>query len=75
MDFSLARKKVVCISCGDTFTIAVVENGEVFAWGSNCVGQLGVGDDEDRTTPCLLDLLKGIVIGNSYLDKTKELIK
>lgn len=67
VDSSLARKKVVCISCGDAFTMAVVENGEVFAWGNNCIGQLGIGDEEDRMTPCRLDLLKGIVIGNSFI--------
>ncbi|XP_018368579.1 PREDICTED: RCC1 and BTB domain-containing protein 1-like [Trachymyrmex cornetzi] len=62
VDSSLARKKVVCISCGNAFTMAVVENGEVFAWGNNYVGQLGLDDLQTRMTPCWVDSLKGTVI-------------
>ncbi|KYN05211.1 RCC1 and BTB domain-containing protein 1 [Cyphomyrmex costatus] len=59
---ALARKKVVYISCGLTFTIVVIDNGEVYGWGDNDIGQLGVGDKRGRQMPCQLNLLKGIVI-------------
>ncbi|XP_018392811.1 PREDICTED: RCC1 and BTB domain-containing protein 1-like [Cyphomyrmex costatus] len=58
----LAGKKIVYISCGGAFTIVVIENGEVYGWGINFSGQLGVGDTNNRTTPCQLNSLKNIVI-------------
>ncbi|XP_018392145.1 PREDICTED: RCC1 and BTB domain-containing protein 1-like [Cyphomyrmex costatus] len=33
--------KVVCVSCGGTFTIVITENGKVYSCGNNSVGQLG----------------------------------
>lgn len=43
--FQLARfpetRPVLKISCGWDFTLALLETGEVFGWGSNSYGQLG----------------------------------
>ncbi|KYQ49672.1 RCC1 and BTB domain-containing protein 1 [Trachymyrmex zeteki] len=58
----LVKKKVVHISCGAAFTVVIIDNGEVYGWGNNRYGQLGVGDMEDRTTPCQVDSLIGTVI-------------
>ncbi|KYN08721.1 RCC1 and BTB domain-containing protein 1 [Cyphomyrmex costatus] len=33
--------KIVYVSCGETFTIVIIENGKVYSCGNNCVGQLG----------------------------------
>ncbi|KYN03844.1 RCC1 and BTB domain-containing protein 1 [Cyphomyrmex costatus] len=59
---SLRGKKVVYIACGATFTIVVMDNGNVYSWGINRYGQLDVGDERDRLMPCQLNSLKGIVI-------------
>lgn len=41
--FSSSRKKIVAIALGQDHSIAVTDSGEVWSWGSNAVGQLGLG--------------------------------
>lgn len=64
---SLAGKKVVCIACGQTSSMAVTENGEVYGWGYNGVGQLGIGNYVNQVNPCRIGSLLGFVIGNSLV--------
>ena len=40
--------KVLDLACGDTHTIAVLEDRTVFSWGSGNYGQLGLGDNIKR---------------------------
>eukprot|EP00697_Spironema_sp_BW2_P009135 gnl/Spiro4/23933_TR11850_c0_g1_i1.p1 gnl/Spiro4/23933_TR11850_c0_g1~~gnl/Spiro4/23933_TR11850_c0_g1_i1.p1 ORF type:complete len:459 (-),score=33.35 gnl/Spiro4/23933_TR11850_c0_g1_i1:152-1528(-) len=35
---------VVQVCCGQDHTLALTADGEVYGWGSNCFGQLGLGD-------------------------------
>ncbi|KAK7584105.1 hypothetical protein V9T40_005068 [Parthenolecanium corni] len=42
----LAGKRIVKISCGSYFSAAVLDSGEVFTWGFNNEGQLGLNDSE-----------------------------
>jgi alpha-tubulin suppressor-like RCC1 family protein len=42
---------IVSLAAGHFHSIAVNNEGEVFAWGRNREGQLGVGDTQNRTTP------------------------
>ncbi|KYN22215.1 RCC1 and BTB domain-containing protein 1, partial [Trachymyrmex cornetzi] len=58
----LGGKKVVCISCGQTSTMVVIENGEVYGFGNNGVGQLGIGNYANQTSPWQVGSLRGIVI-------------
>jgi alpha-tubulin suppressor-like RCC1 family protein len=37
-------------------TIALTENGELYAWGNNNCGQLGLGDTNQVTSPTRIDL-------------------
>jgi len=46
--------KVVAVACGEFFTLALVSSGELYAWGANDLGQLGVGDKEPRQVPTRL---------------------
>lgn len=61
---SLVGKKVVHIACGQTSSMALTENGEVYGWGYNGVGQLGIGNYVNQANPLRVNSLIGIVIGN-----------
>jgi WD40 repeat protein len=41
-NYSFENEKIVMISCGRWHSLALTENGRVFGWGHNCLGQLGV---------------------------------
>ena len=42
--------------------MAVTENGEVYSWGYNGNGQLGVGNNVNQNNPCRIAGLQGVVI-------------
>ncbi|XP_043798332.1 RCC1 and BTB domain-containing protein 1-like isoform X1 [Apis laboriosa] len=63
LNFTLTGKKVICISCGDSFSVVVTNNGEVYSWGRNDVGQLGIeNNNNDQFHPCRITSLAKIVI-------------
>ena len=51
-----ARDPFVSIACGSSHCLAMTQAGKVFAWGIGSSGQLGLGDDSDRTTPTPLKI-------------------
>uniref|UniRef100_A0A671VA63 Regulator of chromosome condensation (RCC1) and BTB (POZ) domain containing protein 1 n=1 Tax=Sparus aurata TaxID=8175 RepID=A0A671VA63_SPAAU len=58
----LQGKTSVGITCGQTSSMAVIENGEVYGWGYNGNGQLGIGNNGNQLTPCRLAGLQGLCI-------------
>ena len=48
---ALKDKKLTFVSCGDTFTVAVSNDRELFTWGKGARGRLGQPLDEDCSTP------------------------
>ncbi|KAJ8747149.1 hypothetical protein K2173_001706 [Erythroxylum novogranatense] len=56
---SLESKRVKAVSCGARHSFILTENGEVFSWGWNKYGQLGLGDTMDRNMPSQVGLLEG----------------
>jgi alpha-tubulin suppressor-like RCC1 family protein len=59
------------IVCGGWHTIGLTKKGEVFTWGNNGSGQLGHGDNDERTIPTKVAGLDGLFIiqiscGNSH---------
>jgi RCC1 and BTB domain-containing protein len=48
---SLSAAKIVSVACGGHHTVAVTGAGEVFSWGYNNCGQLGMGDTVNYTAP------------------------
>uniref|UniRef100_A0A8C6URZ7 Regulator of chromosome condensation (RCC1) and BTB (POZ) domain containing protein 2 n=2 Tax=Neogobius melanostomus TaxID=47308 RepID=A0A8C6URZ7_9GOBI len=58
----LQSKVVVNIACGQLCSMAVLDNGEIYGWGYNCNGQLGLGNNGNQQTPCRIAALQGVGI-------------
>ncbi|MEN6463101.1 MAG: CFI-box-CTERM domain-containing protein [Syntrophomonas sp.] len=61
--------KIIAIAAGECHSLALAENGQVYAWGSNGSGQLGNGDKNNSSTPVLiqgLDNVKTIAAGGFF---------
>ncbi|XP_013915243.1 PREDICTED: RCC1 and BTB domain-containing protein 2-like [Thamnophis sirtalis] len=56
----LQNKIAINIACGQMCSMAVIENGEVYVWGYNGNGQLGLGHDDNLSIPCRIAALQGI---------------
>lgn len=52
---ALSGKKVVSVSAGDQFAVAMDETGSVYGWGLNSSGQLGVSSTTVSYTPLAVD--------------------
>ncbi|CAE7237268.1 UVR8 [Symbiodinium sp. CCMP2592] len=48
---SVNGQKIVAVAAGGGYTAAITESGELWTWGCNDDGQLGVGDTKDRAAP------------------------
>jgi alpha-tubulin suppressor-like RCC1 family protein len=51
---------ITAIAAGNYHTVALMNNGTVWAWGSNSYGQLGDGTTTNRFTPVKISGLTGI---------------
>ena len=52
----LELSDIISISCGRNYTIALTLYRYIYIWGSNCLGQLGLGDNRNRNFPKKLGL-------------------
>ena len=43
------------VACGSEHSMALTTDGDLYSWGLNFKGQLGVGDFENRAQPLLID--------------------
>jgi len=59
---SIGGKFIIGIACGQTSTIAITNNGEVYGWGNNGNGQLGNGNNVNQINPCRVMALSNTVI-------------
>ena len=55
---SFSGRKVIGVTCGQTSSMAVLENGEVYGWGYNGNGQLGLGNNINQLNPCRVTALQ-----------------
>lgn len=55
---SLTDSFVEDIACGYHHVAVLTSRGEVYTWGKGANGQLGHGDNDDRSTPTLVNFLK-----------------
>ena len=53
----VSNKHIVQITCGDSFSIALSNLGEVYSWGNGPEGQLGLGDIRFTYEPTVFILL------------------
>ena len=58
----LSKCSVVQISCGASHALCLSADRKLFAWGHNQLGQLGLGDTEDRGTPTEIPTLRARVV-------------
>jgi len=56
---ALRGKRVARCSAGMHHTMAMLDNGDVYTWGSGEYGRLGHDDEQMQTTPLLVELLVG----------------
>ncbi|CAM9328498.1 unnamed protein product, partial [Scytosiphon promiscuus] len=56
------KPNVKDIACGEEHTLALLETGQVFSWGSGRNGRLGLEDGLDRTSAYHVRALEGIEI-------------
>lgn len=50
----LSEHQVAMIACGSTHSAAVTDSGQLYTWGFNSFGQLGVGNCKHETIPRLV---------------------
>lgn len=46
------------VNLGKNFGTILTDNGDIYVWGHNNAGQLGMGDFQDRPTPMKVPSLK-----------------
>lgn len=54
----LKQEYVKMISCGSYHVAVLTSSGNMYTWGKGENGQLGLGDTEDRYTPCFVEALR-----------------
>jgi alpha-tubulin suppressor-like RCC1 family protein len=52
---ALAGKRVVAVAAGEDFSLALTDEGKIYAWGENQLGQLGNGNNTDSLVPVAVD--------------------
>ena len=58
----LSNKTVTSISCGDTHTLVATAEGELYSFGRNSSGQLGLNSTDDALLPQRVEALAGKVV-------------
>ncbi|XP_036038711.1 probable E3 ubiquitin-protein ligase HERC6 isoform X2 [Onychomys torridus] len=62
---ALAGIKIIQVSCGHYHSLALSEDGQVFSWGSNSQGQLGLGKNfPSQASPQKVKELEGIPLAH-----------
>jgi alpha-tubulin suppressor-like RCC1 family protein len=50
-----AKRRIQYVACGDSHTI-VFSNGDLYSWGMNNYGQLGIGNTLNKNEPSLIEI-------------------
>ncbi|KAH6922123.1 hypothetical protein HPB50_009663 [Hyalomma asiaticum] len=57
VDLSTVRGPIVSMACGSNHALLLTCDGEIYAWGRNTEGQLGLGNRKDQKNPQLVSHL------------------
>ncbi|RUS86421.1 hypothetical protein EGW08_005799, partial [Elysia chlorotica] len=57
-----SMKVTISIACGQTSSMALMDNGEVYGWGYNGNGQLGIGNNVNQPNPSRVGSLTSVII-------------
>lgn len=63
----LSSRKVIKVNGGDSHTCAVTADGNVYCWGGNNYGQLGIGGTTSSFVPVEIDM-SGVTAGKNFVD-------
>jgi len=55
----LESQKVIAVSAGSAHSVCILENGEIYCWGSGIYGQIGNNEKSHANNPTLVKNLKG----------------
>ena len=56
---NLDSRRVTQIACGQFHTLALTQEGELYSWGINACGQLGIGNNTAHDDPVKVSGLHG----------------
>jgi E3 ubiquitin-protein ligase HERC4 len=56
----LRHRPVIAIACGENHSLALTAGGNIFAWGDNSQGQLGLSDTTNRLRPEIIRSLRAV---------------
>lgn len=62
----LAGKILIAVAGGDDHSLALADDGKVYAWGRNDFGQLGDGTSDPRSSPVAVDTT-GVLAGKTVI--------
>ncbi|EES12399.1 hypothetical protein BDA96_06G137500 [Sorghum bicolor] len=62
------------VVAGPGHTIAVTSKGDVYSFGANSSGQLGLGNTEEQCKPCLIRSLQGIRITQAAVGSRRTML-
>jgi alpha-tubulin suppressor-like RCC1 family protein len=63
------------VGCGWEHVAVLLEDGSLYVWGANTVGQLGLGDNQNRKTPTLHPLSSSVCIEQICCGENQTLVR
>ena len=66
---ALGGLKVRGVAAGLAHTVACTDSGDVYSWGWNADGQLGLGDDQSRGEP---ELVADPLLEDSHIEQVMQ---
>eukprot|EP01087_Luapelamoeba_hula_P017433 TRINITY_DN5492_c1_g1_i3.p1 TRINITY_DN5492_c1_g1~~TRINITY_DN5492_c1_g1_i3.p1 ORF type:complete len:941 (+),score=172.97 TRINITY_DN5492_c1_g1_i3:36-2825(+) len=57
---ALSGKRIIAVSCGFEFTLALDDNRNVYSWGRGKDGRLGNGSDHNHYSPIIIPALSAV---------------